>query len=235
MFNNLNQFESPDYSIPFWAKVVDNNDPKKLQRVKVEIKGLLSGDLASLPWCFPAQHSLFGMTESAYSVGVPVVGSNVMVEFQGGDIHYGCVSSSLHTSSSEVTGEMATNYPNRRGWIDPANNLFYIDITAGQVRVHFLHKSGTRLTIEDNGKVIVHSVDDINYSCNNFTLNASQSIAIQTPKYTSTTSTTDIVGKTHVVGNISTVGTHTNNGTDISSTHTHGAVSPGPGSTAPPN
>lgn len=235
MFNNLNQFESPDYTIPFLAKVVDNKDPKKLQRVKVEIKGLMTGAISDLPWCFPAQHSLFGMTDSAYSVGVPVVGSTVMVEFQGGDIHYGCVSSCLHTSLSAVAGELATNYPNRRGWLDPANNLFYVDITSGQVRVHFLHKSGTRITIEDNGKVIVHSVDDINYSCNNFRLSASQSVDIQTPSYTSTTSTTNITGKTHIDGNISTVGTHTNNGTNISSTHTHGGVRPGVGSTSTPN
>jgi phage baseplate assembly protein gpV len=234
MFNNLNQFESPDYSIPFIGKVVDNNDPKKLQRVKVEIPNLLTGDPANLPWCFPAQHSLFGMTESAYSVNVPVVGSTVMVEFQGGDIHYGVVSSCLHTSKTTVSGELANNYPNRRGWLDPANNLFYIDITSGQVIVHFLHKSGTRLTVADNGKVTVHSVDDIAYSCNNFSLNASKSILIQTPTYRAETSTTSIVGTTDIQGNTSTTGTLTNNGTDVSSTHAHSGISRGPGVTDPP-
>lgn len=228
MFNNMNQMESPDYTIPFLGKVVDNNDPKKLQRVKVEIPNLLTGDPSSLPWCFPAQHSLFGMTDSAYSVGVPVVGSTVMVELQNGDIHYGMVRSCLHTSTSNVTGELATNYPNRRGWLDPANNLFYVDITSGQVVVHFLHKSGTRLTIADNGKVTVHSVDDIDYSCNNFSLKASQSVSIETPAYSAKTSTTDIVGA------ISTTGTHTNNGVNISSTHIHGGITGGPSTTEPP-
>ena len=235
MFNNLNQFESPDYSIPFIGRVVDNKDPKLLQRVKVEIPNLLTGDPANLPWCFPAQHSLFGMTDTAYSVGVPVIGSTVVVEFQNGDIHYGMVSSCLHTSISNVSGELATNYPNRRGWLDPANNLFYIDITSGQVIAHFLHKSGTRITIADNGKVIVHSVDDIAYSCNNFTLNASQSVAITTPRYTSSTTTTDITGTTHIEGNTSTNGTLTNNGVNVSSTHVHGGITGGPSSTSTPS
>ena len=235
MFNNLNQFESPDYSIPFIGRVVDNKDPKLLQRVKVEIPNLLTGDPANLPWCFPAQHSLFGMTDTAYSVGVPVIGSTVVVEFQNGDIHYGMVSSCLHTSTSNVSGELATNYPNRRGWLDPANNLFYIDITSGQVIAHFLHKSGTRITIADNGKVIVHSVDDIAYSCNNFTLNASQSVAITTSRYTSATTTTDITGTTHIEGNTSTNGTLTNNGVNVSSTHVHGGITGGPSSTSTPS
>ena len=235
MFNNLNQFESPDYTVPFMGKVIDNKDPKKLQRVKVEVPNLLTGSPEDLPWCFPAQHSLFGMTDTAYSVGVPVIGSYVMIEFQSGDIHYGMVKSCLHTAKSEVSGELATNYPNRRGWLDPSNNLFYIDITSGQVIVHFLHKSGTRLTIQDNGKIVVHSVDDIEYSCNNFKLNASQSISLQTPTYTSSTSTTDITGTTHIQGNTSTDGTLTNNGVNVSSTHTHGGITGGPGFTATPS
>lgn len=234
MFNNLNQFESPDYSIPFIGKVVDNNDPKRLQRIKVEIPNLLVGDTASLPWCFPAQHSLFGMTDTAYSVGIPVIGSTVMVEFQGGDLHYGVVSSCLHTSNTSISGELAVNYPNRRGWLDPANNLFYVDITSGQVIVHFVHKSGSRFTIADNGKVTVHSVDDIEQSCNNFILNAKQSVRISTPTYTSTTDTTSISGTTSIAGNTSTTGTLTNNGVNVSSTHVHPGISRGPGSTDSP-
>lgn len=234
MFNNLNQFESPDYTIPFIGKVVDNKDPKLMQRVKVEIPGLLVGDVASLPWCFPAQHSLFGMTDSAYSVGVPVLGSTVLVEFQQGDLHYGRVSSCLHTSSSSVSGELATNYPNRRGWLDPANNLFYIDITSGQVIAHFIHKSGTRITIADNGKVTVHSVDDIDYSCNNFSLSATQSVSITTPVYEAKTTTTHITGTTTIDGNTSTNGTLTNNGVNVSSTHVHPGISRGPSNSDTP-
>lgn len=228
MFNNLNQLESPDYTIPFIGRVVDNKDPKLMQRVKVEIPGLLTGEVSSLPWCFPAQHSLFGMTASAYSVGVPVVGSTVMVEFQQGDLHYGIVSSCLHTSNTSVSGELATNYPNRRGWLDPANNLFYIDITSGQVVAHFLHKSGSRITIADNGKITVHSVNDIDYSCNNFALAASQSVYIKTPTYKAETSTTSIIGTTDISGDTSTTGTLVNNGVNVSSTHVHPGISRGP-------
>jgi phage baseplate assembly protein gpV len=229
MFNNLNQLDPSDYSIPFIGKVVDNNDPKKLQRVKVEIPNLLTGEASSLPWCFPAQHSLFGMTETAYSVGVPVVGSTVIVEFQNGDIHYGCVTSAIHTSISAVSGELATNYPNRRGWLDPAGNLFYIDITDGQVKAHFLHKSGTRFTVEDNGDIIVHSVKDIKQSCINWSLEASNSISFKTSTVTGDASSTTWNS------NIATNGTLTNNGVNVSSTHTHGGVRGGPDSTSVPN
>ena len=157
-----------------------------------------------------------------------------MVEFQNGDLHYGIVNSCLHTSLSSVSGELATNYPNRRGWLDPANNLFFIDITDGQVVAHFRHKSGTLFTISDNGRVTVHSVDDILYSCNNFSLNASQSVRITTPQYTAETSTTHIVGTTSIDGDTSTIGTLTNNSIDVSSTHAHSGVSSGPSVTGTP-
>lgn len=229
MFNSLNQQEPSDYTGLFIGKVVDNKDPRMLQRVKVEIPNLTTGAPDSLPWCFPAQHSLFGMTESAYSVGVPVIGSYVVVEFQGGDLNYGCVSSCLHTAKTSVSGELATNYPNRRGWLDPAGNLFFIDITGGQVVAKFLHKSGTSITIQDNGRVIVNSVEDIEQSCQNMRIKVASQLSINAGTIVAAASTTT------VNSNIATSGTLTNNGVDVSSTHTHGGVVGGPGSTSVPN
>lgn len=229
MFNNVNQLERTESAGLYVGKVVDNKDPKKLQRVRVEIPNKLTGEVASLPWCFPAQHSLFGMTESAYSVGVPVIGSTVIVEFQEGDLHYGCVTSNIHTAITTVSGDLAVNYPNRRGWLDPANNLFYIDITSGSVVANFLHKSGTRIRVEDNGDVIIHSVADIKTSCVNWSLDASSSVTIKTNTIQVNASSTTIDS------NISTNGSLTNNGINVSSTHTHHGVTPGLGSTSTPD
>ena len=57
--------------------VVENNDPKKIGRIKVFVKGVLEGNSESLPWCTPEFPALDGGSPARMSFSVPEVGGFV--------------------------------------------------------------------------------------------------------------------------------------------------------------
>jgi hypothetical protein len=145
--------DSPTGGRKFQGRVVDNLDPLMKQRIKVEIPNFMEGPPELLPWIGPLVQSKFGMTATAVSVNVPVIDSVIELEFQDGDLAYGVMTGSLHTEISAELGVLATNYPARRGWLDPKANWSYIDITPGQVEFQLHHYSGTQYTTFDDGRV----------------------------------------------------------------------------------
>lgn len=159
-FGNVSDIEPDNRSGYFQGIVVDNLDPEMRQRIKVRIPNLMDGDPELLPWIGPVVHSKFGMTAEAVTVEVPVVDAIVQVEFQNGDPHYGMTFGSLHTAISAELGVLATNYPMRRGWVDPAGNWSYIDLTEGAIEFQLHHYSGTQYTTFNDGRVLHEAVGD---------------------------------------------------------------------------
>jgi hypothetical protein len=137
------------------GKVVHNNDPLMLQRIKVTVPGFLDGqDTEGLPWVGPMHPSEFGMNEKYGVVRVPLVGSLVVVKFQGGDVHHGMYVGYVPTSNfaKNLPGALKTNYPNRVGYIDPMGTVVYTDVTTGEMTVN--HFAGSIVTFEPTGKMI---------------------------------------------------------------------------------
>ncbi len=161
------------------GRVVENNDPEKVGRVKVLIPGLFE-DAATAPWCVPLVPRGISSKPGSGEFSVPDVGTDLVIVLQEGDAHYPAYVGSLLSTPNRVS-EFDTNYPKRRGFKDIAGNLFYIDTTSGQVVVKFVHKSGTEITIDDDGKVHVLAANNMNInvdgtlditSTGNMTLNA---------------------------------------------------------------
>jgi hypothetical protein len=139
-----------------------NNDPDKKQRIKVTIPNHLVGDVALLPWVAPIQPTDFGNSPTTAIVSIPIVGSIVNVEFQNGELQYGLVTGTMHTAKNPLPADLAANYPNRRGWKDPAGNIFYIDITKKSEDIGFLHgASGLYVNISAKGAMDVWAPQDI--------------------------------------------------------------------------
>lgn len=170
-FGNVSDIPESHRNGYFQGIVVDNNDPEQKQRIKVEIPNLIEGDPALMPWIGPVIRSKFGMTDKAVTVEVPVLDSIVVVEFQDGDPHYGMTVGSLHTEISADLGVLATNYPNRRGWVDPVGNWSFIDITQGSVQFQLHHYSGTEYTTNDDGSVLHDAVGDYTITAPTINLN----------------------------------------------------------------
>lgn len=159
-FNSAMQLEQSEYTKPFLAQVVENNDPDKRQRIKVRIPGLLDGTVEFLPWVLPKHDTRFGTgTGSNGPYGhqyVPPVGALVVVRFQEGELAYGLTDGMIPSVGIDV---LQTNYPNRYGLRDPGGNHFYVDTQSGDVE--FRHKSGTTVHIQGDGAVSVTCVKDL--------------------------------------------------------------------------
>ena len=81
--------------IPHRAVVKDNNDPKKLGRIKVVIKDLLEGiSNNNLPWICPLNPYSLGGRVDLSTFSVPEIDSEVSVIFPYNDIYFGFSSSS---------------------------------------------------------------------------------------------------------------------------------------------
>lgn len=166
MLNNLQQIERHDYEGNwFVGTVVANNDPEKLERVKVTIPGLFEDAEDLLPWVAPVRFGSVPNKPGAHGSfgGVPTVGSVVWVILQDGNPQYPLYSGSPIMKGGPVA-EALVNYPNRRGFKDPAGNLYYSDNTPGSNIVTFRHASGTTITVNNDGSVNIAAVATITSS-----------------------------------------------------------------------
>lgn len=134
------------------AKVEDNQDPKKLQRVRISIPEVIEGPIDQLPWAIPFTLPTGGMANVG-GVNVPEVGAAVYVLLQDGDKHYPVYFGSAY-DHRRLIDLFATNYPNRYGYQDSKQNWLYVDKTSGDVEIH--HHSGTQIHIADNGEVTIN-------------------------------------------------------------------------------
>lgn len=156
MLRSLLSVKTPDYDgLIFKGVVVANNDPLKLERVKIKIPGLYDDQDQSLyPWCISFKRMTFGNGSGFGEFGVPSLGAVVGVFLQQGDPHYPVyMGSPLQVGMT--LAEAAVNYPNRYGFKDPAGNLFYVDMTSGDVK--FAHNSGTEVLINDTVVKLTHN------------------------------------------------------------------------------
>lgn len=95
-----------DLSREYLGVVVENNDPKKLGRVKVTIDGLLEGAAADLPFVQSKMNPDFFM--------VPEIGDKLRIVFRDGDIYMPEYVGYYHTIETHNT-EFDTDYPNSLG------------------------------------------------------------------------------------------------------------------------
>lgn len=159
MLKKLNDL-GQDQATYFIAKVVDNNDPLQMQRVRVTIPSLLEGEIENLPWVLPIATVLSGFTKTSVATNVPPIGAHVVVTFQNDDVNYGLLLGTVPTQGMTL-GVLGINYPNRRGWIDTAGNHFFVDTTEGATQLEIRHNSGTSITVSNDGKLVVVVSGDV--------------------------------------------------------------------------
>jgi hypothetical protein len=158
----INNLDKPHKGI-----VKDRNDPDKLYRVKVEIKGLIEGDTANLPWIMPK------VPASAYSGGfinVPELDSEISVIFPYPNNPYIAFYDGFWVSKkNSLTYEnnlgkevFQAHYPDVMGWYDSLGNYFAIDKIDEKITLH--HKTGTQYEINKDGDLNVVVKKDLNIS-----------------------------------------------------------------------
>lgn len=155
MLDNMNDQDKPNYSGYFIGTVLVNDDPNKIERIKVTIPNLFEGAADTIPWLGKKKVELFAdAKDGTYGTFglVPAVGTQVIVSFQDSNPLYGLYEGFPHQSNERVA-EALVNYLYRYGFKDPAGNLFMVDTKPGAVEILVQHFSGTLLKIKNDGSI----------------------------------------------------------------------------------
>lgn len=162
--------DKPAVDMSFLGVVEDNEDPKKLGRVRVVIPpydGMVTEDL---PWACPLLPS-YGNSPEAGGLNIPEVGSQVRITFPSKDMtapYY----SGAELNESNKTTFFDDDYPNTYGYKDSVGN--FVKVNKVQGTVQFQHKSSTNLRVAPDGSVQVALSNGAYFTFsnqNNFNLN----------------------------------------------------------------
>jgi len=140
----------------FVAKVMANDDPSKLGRIRISIPNVIDDGehkTGEFPWAIP-----FGLSHQGPdygSFGPPDVGSFVYVEFQQGDIHYPVYHGGAKNPSTGPSSVSNTNYPNRYGFKDSVGNWFFVDKMTKDMEI--VHTSGATIKINQAGDISLNT------------------------------------------------------------------------------
>lgn len=154
-------------SRPFKGKVVDNNDPKKLGRVKCIIEGLLELGNEDLPWITQNSNAFLGGMSGKGILAVPEVGAELKIEFPFDDIYSAEYVGYWQSTTTSIND--AEDYPNKVGLYVGEFKLTF-NKTKKEFKVE--HPSGTSVSVVENGDVIVNSAANVKIdSAENIELN----------------------------------------------------------------
>ena len=155
--------------------VVDNADPEKRGRVKVELPSILGPGKIHGTWAEPVDMRLSGSGTGEFFP--PYVGQMVQVMFEHGDLNYPCYKGG-HYSKNELPQAFLDGYPNVRGFVfksgqtilvdenegqqkivikNPSGSQVVIDDTSGKETASLIHKLGSKIYMDENGAVIMQS------------------------------------------------------------------------------
>lgn len=137
------------------GKVVDNNDPLGIGRVKVQIPNLFDPGQSAVPWIGAHRQSPFGFGPNFGVYGSPQIGSEVRVKFQDGNAHYGLVEADEYKAA---IANPKFKSPKTWGYKDPAGNELFVDFEAG--KFEFTHQSGITIKYDIDGNRTTHIVND---------------------------------------------------------------------------
>jgi hypothetical protein len=150
------------------GKVVDNNDPRKLGRIKVMIDSLFGGiSINHLPWVSPIKSVLLGSNSSTSHFSVPEIGTFVIVKFEK-TVYNGYYIGEIQSLPTHQS-LFDENYPETYGFQDASGNYFKINKSTKTIEVY--HSSGTHIVIDQQGNISIQAVGDVNINAKNINLN----------------------------------------------------------------
>lgn len=150
-FTSLTSLNKETTDVSFLGTVEDNNDPKKLGRIRVNIPPYEDFLTDDLPWVSPMLSSS-GNSSSNCALNVPEVGSQVRVSFPYKDLN------APYYSGAELNEKNRTtffddDYPNTYGYRDPKGN--FIRVNKARETIEMQHSSTTNAKVAGDGSIQV--------------------------------------------------------------------------------
>lgn len=137
--------------------VISNNDPERLQRIKVRISDIHRNiEDADLPWV--SRDTDAGSAGGVGQVQVPPVGAEVSVSFRSNDPYHGFYSGGRPTGPAAAD---LPDYPHSYGMTDHAGNQWYINTRDGGTEMKVTHVSGSTVSIDKDGNILFKSVKNV--------------------------------------------------------------------------
>lgn len=159
---------------PHVGTVVDNVDPKGLQRVKIVVKGIFEGDKAILPW-------VFKWDANPKKVDIPKIGDQVWVYFPFDDVYHPFYDGAITTTKNK-SEYLSEGNPNTFGFEKTNIKMKFNDETK---KGELVHSSGTKAELKDDGSL-------------SLTLNKNLALALKGDASISADGTINISGKAGV-------------------------------------
>ena len=166
------------------AIVVDNVDPDRLGRVKVKFPLL-----AEAPESFWARLVMPMAGNKRGWMTIPEPDDEVIVAFIHGDFNHAIVLGSVYNGKDKPPYANEDMRNNLRVFQSRSGHRLTIDDTAGAERIELvLHNeeikviwdsSGKVMSVYCGGDIIIEAKDKIEMSCTDFTLNASNSVNVE--------------------------------------------------------
>ena len=173
--------------------VEDNNDPKKLGRIKVRTELYEDVELDALPWCYPTPSFFLGNSKNSICFSVPEIGSQVKVYYPTKDKTVPFYKGMEFNQKNKCTF-FDIDYPNSYGFKDSRGNFYIVDKATDITQ--YQHSSGTNIKIESDGTYTITTPDGsyIQSDCNGnmrmcgttLTVNMTESIKMNAPEITTT-------------------------------------------------
>lgn len=138
-------------SMSYIGNVVDNNDPRKLGRVKVQIALYSELKIEAIPWASPLLAS-HGNSQEYGGLNVPEIGSQVRITFPSRD-YTAPYYSGAELNSTTRTTFFDDDYPHTYGYKDSVGNFMKINKERGTVQ--FQHSSSTNVQVAPDGSIKV--------------------------------------------------------------------------------
>ena len=150
-FTPLIKEQSDPTSMSFIGNVVDNNDPKKLGRIKVQISPYADLSLEAIPWASPFLGS-HGNSQNYGGINIPEVGSQVRITFPCKD-YTAPYYSGAELNETTRTTFFDDDYPHTYGYKDSVGNFIKINKEKGTAQAQ--HSSTTNMQVSPDGSIKV--------------------------------------------------------------------------------
>lgn len=162
MIKSLEHLNKVDLlSTPQVGKVVDNKDPRMLQRVRVFVKGIYEdSDPNKLPWAFPKGGSGLGGKPDSSSFQVPEIGSEVLITWTSKDVYHPFYEGRRLNELTAPKDPFLEDYPESYGNIN--SNLEWLKVNKKQKYVEFFSKElGKFIKFDGEGNLVINIPKDL--------------------------------------------------------------------------
>lgn len=141
---------------PQVGRVVDNKDPRMLQRIKVYVRGIYEDpDPSKLPWCFPKNDSGLGGKPDSSNFQVPEIGSEVQVFWPNRDFYHPFYSGRRLNELTAPKAPFDESYPNSYGTID--STLQWWKVNKEQKYTEYFSKElGKLIRFDGEGNLVIN-------------------------------------------------------------------------------